>query len=208
MSVESPMRIAVFVSGTGSNLESLFESFEGSSTAEIALVLADREAPGLDRARRRDVIAGVIDHADEAAIIELLESHQIDWVVLAGYLRRIPSEVVARYPNHILNIHPALLPQFGGKGMYGHRVHQAVLAAGESESGVTVHLVDDEYDHGPIVAQRKVPIEPDDTPETLAARVLAVEHQLLPEVVRAATEGRIHVEDREAWIEEAAGRSS
>jgi folate-dependent phosphoribosylglycinamide formyltransferase PurN len=124
------------------------------------------------------------DPADAAEWLALFRRHDIALVVLAGFLRRVPAEVVAAFRGRILNIHPALLPSFGGAGMYGSRVHAAVLASGAQESGCTVHLVDEEYDRGPILAQRRVPVLPDDTVETLAARVLASEHQLLPAVVR------------------------
>jgi formyltetrahydrofolate-dependent phosphoribosylglycinamide formyltransferase len=195
-------RIAVFASGGGTNLEALLEKLAGHPGAEIVLVVSDRPGAGaLDRARRRKVEAVVVRHDDGEAMLALLARHAIDWIVLAGYLRRIPTRVVGRYRDRILNIHPALLPRFGGPGMYGERVHRAVIEAGERTSGVTVHVVDEEYDHGPIVAQRTVPVEPQDTPESLAARILEVEHELLPEIVGAAAEGRLRVEGGKAWIE-------
>lgn len=195
-------RFAVFASGRGSNLEALFDALADHPTAHIALVASDRpDAPALDRARRRDVPTAVVDPADAVATLALLEGHRIDWVVLAGYLKRIPREVVERYRHRILNVHPALLPKHGGPGMYGERVHRAVLAAGERVSGASVHLVDEEYDRGPVVAQETVPVEPGDTPATLAARVLVVEHRLLPASVAAAAEGRIRTGDGRAWIE-------
>jgi phosphoribosylaminoimidazolecarboxamide formyltransferase/IMP cyclohydrolase len=201
--MEDPMtRIAVFASGRGSNLESLFERLAGHPEAEIALVVADREAEALDRARRRDVPAATVEPGDSDVLLALLAEHEIDWIVLAGYLRKVPAAVVEAYRNRILNIHPALLPRHGGGGMYGERVHKAVLDAGDSESGATVHLVDEEYDRGPIVAQRKVPVERGDTPASLAERVLAIEHELLPSVVAAAAEGRIRVAGGRAWIED------
>ncbi|MCK5439149.1 MAG: phosphoribosylglycinamide formyltransferase [Gemmatimonadetes bacterium] len=196
-------RVAVFASGGGTNLEALFEALDTHPAAEIVLVASDREgAFALERAARRGVATAIVAHGDGPSIIELLETHAIGWVVLAGYLRIVPPEVVRRYRGRMLNIHPALLPKFGGAGMYGERVHAAVLAAGETESGVTVHLVDEVYDHGPIVAQRKVTVQSGDTPERLAARVLEVEHELLPEVVIAAAEGRIRTKDDRAWIED------
>jgi len=193
--LSTPTRIAVFASGTGSNLEALFEALGDRDDAAIVLVASDRpEASALGRARDRGVAAETIgDPADADEIGALLERHRIEWIVLAGYLKKVP--VVNRWRNRILNIHPALLPKFGGKGMYGRRVHRAVLEAGESVSGATVHLVDEEYDRGPTVAQREVAVEPDDTPDSLAERVLEVEHRLLPEVVIAAVEGRLAVED-------------
>ena len=193
---------AAFASGRGSNLEALFDDLADHPAARIALVASDRgDAPALARARRRGVPVAVLDPADAAGTIALLEAHRIDWVVLAGYLKRIPAAVVERYRGRILNVHPALLPRFGGPGMYGARVHAAVIEAGETLSGASVHLVDEEYDRGPVVAQRTVPVEPGDTPETLAARVLEVEHRLLPAVVRAAAEGRVHAAGDRAWVE-------
>lgn len=197
-------RIAVFASGRGSNLEALFQGLADCPDAEIALVASDRSgAEALDRARRRGVATVVVDPSDAGQILDLLADQTIDWIVLAGYLRRVPVPVIERYRGRILNIHPALLPRFGGQGMYGERVHRAVLEAGVRESGATVHVVDEEYDHGPIVVQRRVPVEPGDTPERLAARILEVEHELMPEVVRAACEGRLKVDGGRAWIEEA-----
>jgi formyltetrahydrofolate-dependent phosphoribosylglycinamide formyltransferase len=196
------IRIAVLASGRGSNLEALFEALADRGDAKIVLVASDRaEAEALDRARSRGVEAAVVAPSDEHGILELLERARVDWVVLAGYLRRVPPAVVRRHRNRILNIHPALLPAHGGRGMYGERVHRAVLEAGERKSGASVHLVDEEYDRGPVVAQEEVPVEPGDTPATLAARVLEVEHRLLPAVVVAAAEGRIHVEEGRTWIE-------
>lgn len=195
-------RFAVFASGRGSNLEALFESLADHPEGEIVLVASDRpEARALNRAERRGVATAVVDPDDAEAILDQLEGHGIDWVVLAGYLKRIPASVVDRYRGRILNVHPALLPDFGGKGMYGMRVHRAVLEAGRERSGATVHIVDEKYDHGPVVAQRAVPVEPGDTPESLAERVLAVEHRLLSAVVRAAAEGRVRSGNGRAWVE-------
>lgn len=197
-------RLAVFVSGRGSNLEALLKGLAGHSSGTVVLVVSDRvTAPALDHARSAHIPTATVGADDGAGQLEILAAHAVDWIVLAGYLKHVPKAVVAHYRNRILNIHPALLPRYGGPGMYGVRVHEAVLAAGDSESGASVHLVDEEYDHGPVVAQRRVPVEPGDTPESLARRVLAVEHALLSEVVRAAVEGRVRTEGRRAWIEEA-----
>ena len=122
---------------------------------------------------------------DGPALVKLLEAHHIDCIALAGYLKLVPREVIARWSGRIVNIHPALLPKFGGAGMYGRRVHEAVIAAGEKESGATVHQVNDEFDRGAIIAQERVPVEPADTPATLAARVLAAEHRLYPRTLHA-----------------------
>lgn len=183
-----PMRIAVAVSGRGSNLEALLQALPAGGPASVELVLSNRAgAGGLDVARRHGVETAVLsDPADPAAWLVPLERARIDMIVLAGYLKLVPPAVVERYRGRILNIHPALLPAFGGPGMYGRRVHEAVLASGASETGATVHLVDEVYDRGPILAQARVPVLPGDTADTLAARVLAVEHKLLPAVVRAA----------------------
>jgi phosphoribosylglycinamide formyltransferase 1 len=182
------MRIAVAISGRGSNLESLLGALGPGDRAQVALVVSDRAtAAGLDHARNRRIPAQVLSQpADGDEWLRLLWRFQIDLVVLAGYLQLVPAPVVAAYRGRIINIHPALLPQFGGKGMYGRRVHQAVLASGAQESGATVHLVDEVYDRGAVLAQARVPVLPGDTAELLAERVLAVEHRLLPAAVLAA----------------------
>jgi formyltetrahydrofolate-dependent phosphoribosylglycinamide formyltransferase len=188
------MRVAVLASGRGSNLEALLEACQGHAPARVVLVASDRPtAPALERARARGVATHLIAHpSDGAALGRVLSQAQVDLVVLAGYLKLVPQAVVAQFRDRIINIHPALLPAFGGPGMYGLRVHQAVLASGATISGATVHLVNEEYDRGPIVAQWPVPVAPDDTPASLAARVLEVEHRLLVRVVlEAARAGRV-----------------
>ena len=179
------MRIAVAVSGGGSNLQSLLDTLPAGGPATVALVVSNSaKAGGLERARKAGVSAVVLaDAGDGAEWLRLLAEHRIDLVVLAGYLKLVPAAVIAAYRGRILNIHPALLPEFGGAGMYGKRVHQAVLDARRTESGCTVHLVDEVYDRGEILAQARVPVLPGDTAESLAARVLAEEHKLLPRVV-------------------------
>lgn len=182
------MRVAVAVSGRGSNLEALLRALGPGAPARVVLVLSDRPGAGaLDRAREHGIHADVLpDPSDAAAWLSRLEQHRIDLVVLAGYLKLVPAAVIERYRDRIVNVHPALLPAFGGRGMYGRRVHEAVLASGVRESGATVHLVDEIYDRGAILAQRRVPVLPGDTPDRLAARVLEAEHRLLPAVVLAA----------------------
>jgi phosphoribosylglycinamide formyltransferase-1 len=189
------VRIAVFASGSGTNLQSLLDHFGGpggraTSLAEIALVVADRpDAGALDRARAGGAETSVIQvqgrAVDDVArdTLQALGAARVELIALAGYLRLVPTEVVRRYRGRILNIHPALLPSFGGKGMYGIRVHRAVLEAGCRLTGVTVHLVDEHYDTGPVLAQWPVPVLDGDSPERLAARVLQVEHRLYPAVV-------------------------
>ena len=136
-----------------------------------------------------------------AAMLQLLKEHDVQLIALAGYLKKIPVSVVREYRNRILNIHPALLPSFGGHGMYGHFVHEAVIASGAKLSGATVHLVDEEYDRGPIVLQKSVPVEPGDTPESLAARVLHVEHEIFPLALQAFVDNRVIIRERSAWIQ-------
>jgi phosphoribosylglycinamide formyltransferase 1 len=181
-------RVAVCVSGGGSNLQALLDALQGEAPARVVLVLSNRpDAGGLDRARRAGVPAEVLaDPADTTDWITRLGRRDVDFVVLAGYLKLVPPGVIAKYRGRMINIHPALLPAFGGPGMYGRRVHEAVLRSGATESGVTVHLVDEEFDRGEVLAQRRVPVLPGDTPDSLAARVLEAEHRLLPAVVLAA----------------------
>jgi formyltetrahydrofolate-dependent phosphoribosylglycinamide formyltransferase len=180
---EAPVRVAVLVSGGGTNLQALLDALHDSPLARVARVISSRpDAGALDRARRAGVPTTVLrDPADDAELHGALGDAQL--VVLAGYLKLIPASIVARFRRRMINIHPALLPDFGGAGMYGRRVHEAVLASGTKESGTTVHYVDEAFDRGPIIAQERVPVERDDTPETLAARVLEAEHRLLPKVV-------------------------
>lgn len=189
-----PVRVAVLASGGGTNLQALLDACGPAAPARVTRVVSNRaDAAALERARAAGIPAVVLrDPADAAELLAALGD--ADLVVLAGYLKLIPAAAVARFPRRMINIHPALLPAFGGPGMYGHRVHAAVLASGATESGATVHYVDEQYDRGPIIAQRTVPVLPGDTAETLAARVLAVEHELLPQVVlelagRLQTEG-------------------
>jgi phosphoribosylglycinamide formyltransferase 1 len=182
------MRIAVAISGRGSNLEALLRALGPNAPAEVVVVLSDRPAAaGLSLARARQIATEPLaDPADGDVWLSVLRRHAVDLLVLAGYVRLIPAPVIAAYRGQIINIHPALLPRFGGKGMYGRRVHEAVLASGVRESGASVHLVDEDYDRGSVLAQSRVPVLPDDTPERLAERVLEVEHRLLPAVVLAA----------------------
>jgi phosphoribosylglycinamide formyltransferase 1 len=189
-----PVRVAVLASGGGTNLQAVLDACGPAAPARVTRVVSNRaDAGALERARAAGIPAVVLrDPADAAELLAALGD--ADLVVLAGYLKLIPAAAVARFPRRMINIHPALLPAFGGPGMYGHRVHAAVLASGATESGATVHYVDEQYDRGPIIAQRTVPVLPGDTAETLAARVLAVEHELLPQVVlelagRLQTEG-------------------
>ncbi|HFE63930.1 MAG TPA: phosphoribosylglycinamide formyltransferase [Caldithrix sp.] len=184
--------IAVFASGRGSNFKHIYQNIQqGKIPAIIKCLITDNHKAGaLDFARENAIPTFTISpqefnssHKFGQAIMEVLSRFSIDWIVLAGYLKKIPNNVVAVYSNRILNIHPALLPAFGGKGMYGSRVHQAVFASGAKISGVTVHLVNTEYDAGPIVTQRAMEIDDCRTPEEIAAKVLKVEHVLYSEAI-------------------------
>ena len=183
-----PMHVAVAVSGRGTNLEALLRALGTDAPARVVLVLSNRaDAAALERAAARSIPTIVLrDASDAREWLAALEDHAVDLVVLAGYLKLVPAEVIARYRDRIINVHPALLPAFGGRGMYGRRVHEAVLASGARESGATVHLVDEVYDRGAILGQARVPVLPGDDADTLAARVLELEHRLLPAAVLAA----------------------
>lgn len=182
-----PLNAAVFASGGGTNLQSLLDHQATDPPWRVRLVLSDRGGAGaLERAAACDVPTCVVPtkgrpQSDVAGDIEgALGSHEIDVIFLAGYLKLVPESVVAAYRRRIINIHPALLPSFGGKGMYGMNVHRAVIESGARLSGPTVHFVDEEYDRGSILAQWPVPVLPGDTPDDLAARVLKIEHKLYP----------------------------
>ncbi len=182
------MRVAVCGSGRGSNLAALIAALPAGGPATVALVLSNRsDAGALELAHRHGIPTAVLaPSSDPVRWFAPLATWSIDFVVLAGFLKQVPAPVVAKYAGRIINIHPALLPDHGGPGMYGLNVHRAVLARGDPESGATVHLVTERYDEGPILGQTRVPVLPGDTPDTLAARVLATEHRLLPAAVLAA----------------------
>ncbi|MEM7417851.1 MAG: phosphoribosylglycinamide formyltransferase [Gemmatimonadota bacterium] len=186
---ERPLTVAAFASGGGTNLQALLDHHADPPRWRIGLVVLNREAGAGDRARAAGVPVVVIptkDRDPDVVAVETLSALReadVDVITLCGYLRLLPAEVVARYAGRILNIHPALLPDFGGKGMYGMNVHRAVVDAGVAETGATVHYVTEQYDEGGILGQWRVDVRPDDTPEDVAARVLRVEHQLYPRVL-------------------------
>ena len=180
-------RIAVLASGGGTNLQAIIDYFASIAdpAGTIVLVASNREKSGaLERARAVGIPTEVFDATDDGtALLTLLDNASTDLVVLAGYLKHIPENVIRAYHGRIINIHPGLLPDFGGPGMYGSRVHAAVLASGATTTGLTIHFVDDEYDHGPVIAQWRVGVRLDDTAESLAERVLSAEHIVYPRVV-------------------------
>ena len=188
-------QLAIFVSGRGSNFRNIHAAAElGEIPARMALVVTDKpQCLAADYARDHgiEVVHYPAPDMEPPALVYALKQADIDFIILAGYLKLVPSEVVRAYPRAMLNIHPALLPAFGGKGYYGRRVHEAVIASGAKVSGVSVHFVDEEYDRGPIVAQVVVPVRPDDTPDALAKRVLKQEHRLYPKVVAALCRGEV-----------------
>ena len=172
------------MSGGGRTLLNLLAHIRaGELRAEIPLVISSREGTGVDRARAQGLHVEVLPgHIPAPYLAELVEAHRVDWVVLAGYLLLV--DIPDSFRGRVVNIHPALLPKFGGRGMYGRRVHEAVIAAGEAESGCSVHYADSEYDRGPVILQRKCPVYPGDTPDTLAARVFELEQEAYPAALK------------------------
>jgi formyltetrahydrofolate-dependent phosphoribosylglycinamide formyltransferase len=181
------IRLAIFASGSGSNARKMMERFSKHPRIEVALLVSNKPGIGaLHHAADFGISTLVIEKEQffrGDAYVNELRSHGIDFIILAGFLWKVPSPLIAAFHGKILNIHPALLPKFGGKGMYGKYVHAAVLAAHEAESGITIHLVDEQYDHGATVFQASCPVLADDTPDTLAARIHTLEHRHYPEVV-------------------------
>lgn len=179
--------IAIFVSGSGTNCENIIRHFSGHQQVNIALVLSNRaDAYALVRAQRLGVPTAVVSKSefnDEKKMNTLLDSYHIDFIVLAGFLLMVPSFLIRRYDHRMLNIHPALLPKHGGKGMYGHHVHEAVKAAGDTETGMTVHWVSDVCDGGEIIAQFSTPLSPDDTPDDIANKEHLLEMEHFPKVI-------------------------
>ena len=199
----APVRLAVLLSGAGTTLQNLIDRIaDGRLVAKIVVVIASRaDAGGLERARRAGIPAVVVARKEfpdtdrfNDALHDELAKHDLDLIIMAGFLSQV--QLRGRYNGRVLNVHPALIPAFCGKGFYGERVHRAVLEAGVKVSGCTVHFADDEYDHGPIVLQGAVPVLDDDTPETLAVRVHQLENELYPEAVRLWAEGLLEIVGR------------
>jgi phosphoribosylglycinamide formyltransferase-1 len=179
--VKNKKRIAIFCSGSGSNAEKIMQYFQAHAQIEVALLLSNRpQAYALQRAKKYNVPTVTFNKQEfyeTHQVVKTLKVYQIDLVVLAGFLWLVPESLLAAFPQRIINIHPALLPKFGGKGMYGHHVHEAVKSAGETESGITIHVIDAEYDKGEVLLQASCKISPNDTAEEIAQKVLALEHQ-------------------------------
>lgn len=180
--------IAIFASGSGTNAEAIMDHFADSSCGRVALLLSNRaDAYALRRAERFGVPVAVFSREEfcdpDGKVAALLREHQIDFIVLAGFLWLVPHYLTDIYAGRIVNIHPALLPKFGGRGMYGDNVHRAVIDSGEAESGITIHMVNEKYDSGDILFQASVPVAADDTPDSLAAKIHVLEHRHFPLII-------------------------
>lgn len=179
--------MAVFASGKGTNAQEIINRFRGHHKLRVSLIVSNKSEAGvLDIAKREGIETLLIDRErfiKGDGFVPVLKDKEIDWIILAGFLWKVPVSLIQAYPNHIINIHPALLPKYGGKGMYGHFVHEAVIKASEKESGITIHLVDEHYDHGQTIFQATCVVEPADTPETLAEKIHVLEHRHYPEII-------------------------
>ncbi len=206
-----PVRLAVLISGAGTTLQNLIDRIaDGRLGAAIVVVVASRrDAGGLERARRAGIPAVVVARKEFAdpdsfndALHAELQQHEFDLIIMAGFLSQF--QLRGRYSGRVFNVHPALIPAFCGKGFYGERVHQAVLEAGVKVSGCTIHFADEEYDHGPIILQRAVPVLDDDTPQSLAARVHELENELYPEAIRLWGQRRLEIVGRRVRVKKSA----
>ncbi len=194
-SANTPPRIAIFASGSGSNAQRIIEYFQQNpQKAEARLILTNNPKAGvLARAEALAVPSKVFGREDfytNGSVLAFLKSEKIDWVVLAGFLWLVPPALLEAYPDRVINLHPALLPKFGGKGMYGMHVHQAVVAAKETETGITIHYANAEFDEGKIIFQAKCTVEPHDSPEIIAEKIHQLEHQHFPKVIAKLLENQ------------------
>jgi phosphoribosylglycinamide formyltransferase-1 len=180
-------RIAIFASGTGTNAENIIKYFRNHETIAVALIVCNKPGAGVLTIASRENIPSLLIEKEEffrgTGYQPQLKEHHINFLVLAGFLWKVPGSLISAFPNSIINIHPALLPNYGGKGMFGMKVHESVVNAAEKESGITIHYVDEHYDNGDIIFQEKCPVSPNDTPETLAAKVHQLEYQHFPRVI-------------------------
>lgn len=187
------IKIAILASGEGTNAENMIRYFQKKKTAEVIAVFANKRHVGVyRRVEPLGVQVQYVPNADffDGKALRMLQERKVDFIVLAGFLFKIPDDILVAYPDRIVNVHPALLPKHGGKGMYGNKVHAAVIADGDLESGITIHYIDGNYDEGKTLFQAKCPVLPDDTPETLAQRVHQLEHTYYPQVVEAVVLGK------------------
>ncbi len=184
---QHPTHIAIFASGGGSNARKIIKHFKDSTVGHVVLLVSNKRNAGvLAIAQAHGISTQIIDRNgfyETENMLKILEDHRIGLVVLAGFLWLVPTYLVRAYPKRMLNIHPALLPKFGGKGMYGHHVHEAVKTAGETETGMTIHFVNEHYDDGDIIFQARCPVAKEDSPEDIARNVLALEHRYYPEII-------------------------
>ncbi|WNJ16707.1 phosphoribosylglycinamide formyltransferase [Pontibacter sp. G13] len=185
----APVRMAIFASGGGSNARNLLNHFQGSDLAEVCLMVSNNSQSGIFQFGPDFQVPTMLltrsEYSSGTHLRDLMQAHQVDLIILAGYLKLIPAELVAAFPDTIINIHPALLPRYGGKGMYGMNVHKAVIQQGEAWSGITIHRVNEEYDKGAMLFQHGFPVEADWAPEDLAKRIQKAEHRFFPQVVES-----------------------
>ncbi|HCS20435.1 MAG TPA: phosphoribosylglycinamide formyltransferase [Bacteroidetes bacterium] len=180
------IRIALFASGNGTNVQRIAEYFREHASIEVAAVYCNKpDAFVLTRARNLGIPHRIFsrEELEEGEVMAMLIADHVDWIILAGFLWKVPDNILEAYPEHIINVHPALLPAYGGKGMYGHRVHEAVIANKEKESGITIHLVDEVYDHGDHLFQARVALDENETPDTLANKIHALEQEYFPLII-------------------------
>jgi phosphoribosylglycinamide formyltransferase 1 len=203
------MNIVVFASGRGSNFIAILDAVKsGFIPARISLLISNNsDAGAMVTAQKngiptRHLSLKMFQSQKEysEAMLKILSDYKTDLIALAGYMKKIPAEVIRNYKNRIVNIHPALLPSFGGKGMYGHFVHEAVISSGAGKTGASVHFVDEEYDRGPVILQKSIDVSAGDTPDSIAEKVLKIEHEIYPLTIKAFAEGKIKIEGQKAWI--------
>lgn len=191
----SKVRLAIFVSGTGTNAMNIIRYFKGNEEIEVALILTNNALSPIIEKCRQEPLELVISSNSEVSnadfLIQLCKKNKIDYIILAGYLRLIPVDFIKSYQNRIINIHPALLPKYGGKGMYGDNVHTAVLKAGESESGISIHFVDEEFDCGPLIAQMRCKLNPEETINSLKSKIQELEHSHFPVIIEETVKGSL-----------------
>jgi phosphoribosylglycinamide formyltransferase 1 len=184
---DKTIKLAVFASGTGSNARKIVEYFWNNSGVEVSLIATNKEKAGVLYICKEYYISKLSFPKeylqDSQRILHILEEEKIDYIILAGFLLKIPEYLIKAYPQKIINIHPSLLPKFGGKGMYGHHVHEAVILAGEKKSGITIHTIDEHYDRGKIIKQIECDVDVDETPESLALKIQKIEHDYFPKTI-------------------------